>query len=306
MKNPVSLFFKAFSTWNSLRRFEGVFSVGDASKNLRWILQPGRITEWELRRFIQRELEIKSLPDNVHEITVKRLGLMFYWMGQICGGLGAGVLQEVDPGYPHYYTTFPVRLHPSTVVLDVGTCDGLFAFRAIKQNQAAQVICFEPSSRTADYLRKAAERNQVLSKITIEKSAVGRVSEEVFFTDGDIPEANHVVAEALPGAVKTPQVSLDDYCRDHGLRLKHTDLIKVDAEGADVDVIMGAEQLIREYAPQIGVTTYHNPAHAAELITYLRSIQPRYQLRLKGFFLWGGDWVPRPVLLQAALPEAAG
>ena len=93
-------------------------------------------------------------------------------------------------------------------------------------------------------------------------------------------------------------VSLDEYVRRAGLRLGPHDLVKVDAEGADWDVLRGAEGLIREHAPQIAVTTYHTDRHAYEITAWLRSVQPRYRLRLKGFSYWTPT--PRPVLLQAS------
>ncbi len=140
---------------------------------------------------------------------------------------------------------------PSSRVLDVGACEGLFAFRTLKLGLAASVTCFEPSSRTASFLEKAAEANGCADKIRIEIAAVGAKTGEVLFTDSDIPEANRVLAPGAAGGIKVRQVSLDDYCREQNLVLTSNDLIKVDAEGADLEVIRGAERLIRQGSPQI-------------------------------------------------------
>ena len=111
MRNPVVLFTRSFSAWRALQAYPGVFRLGDASKQLRYVLQPGRITEWELRRFIRHELDVQTLSPGLHEITLRKSGLVFYWFGDIAGGLATGVLQEVDPTHPHYYTTPPVARH---------------------------------------------------------------------------------------------------------------------------------------------------------------------------------------------------
>ena len=301
-RNPILLAARCYRAWKALRVYPGVFSFGDACKSLRYVLQPGRLTEREMRRFIGTELNIRELPDGAHEVGIKRNGLMFFWPGRISSGLAGGVLQELDQRNPHYSTTPPVRLESSSVVLDVGACEGLFALRIAKGKEAGKVICFEPSGRIAAYLRQAAVRNGVSALIEVENCAVGRLSQKVFFKDSDNPEANHVCKDAADGATVVHQVSLDDYCRDKGIRLRPLDLIKVDAEGADMDVIAGAERIIREGSPQIAVTTYHDPQHAARLIDFLRRVQPRYQLRLKGMTLWEQSNQPRPVLLQAALP----
>ncbi|MBT6790066.1 MAG: hypothetical protein HOA45_10430, partial [Verrucomicrobia bacterium] len=76
------------------------------------------------------------------------------------------------------------------------------------------------------------------------------------------------------------------------------DLIKADAEGADLDVLLGAEEQIRNGAPQLAITTYHVDDHAERMIAWLREIRPDYSLRLKGFSFWTTK--PRPVLLQAS------
>jgi len=305
-KNPLALAIRCYRTWRSFRVYPGVYSARDACKYLSFVLQPNRLTEWQMRRFIHKELEIRVLPENVREIKLRRNGLIFYWLGEVSGGTAGGILQEIDPTNPHYYNTPPVYLSPSSLVLDVGACEGLFALRITAHGQAARVICFEPAPRTASFLSRAAEANGVAERINVEICAVGRNSLQVFCTNSGVPESNRIVTEAGPGTLQVHQVALDDYCAERRIKLGAQDLIKVDAEGADVDVIQGAERLIREFSPQIAVTTYHHPAHAEMLIKFLRSVQPRYRLRLKGLALWETIKVPRPVLLQAALPEAEG
>jgi hypothetical protein len=48
----------------------------------------------------------------------------------------------------------------------------------------------------------------------------------------------------------------------------------------------------------VAVTTYHADAHARDMVEWLRALQPRYRLRLKGFSFWTPR--PRPVLLLAS------
>jgi len=103
------------------------------------------------------------------------------------------------------------------------------------------------------------------------------------------------------GSVQVNAVSLDDYCRTHRIELKPQDLIKIDAEGADFDVLRGAEGIIRDIGLQIAVTTYHADSHCDEMVSWLQAVQPAYKMRLKGFAFWTPQ--PRPVLLQASRIE---
>ena len=69
-------------------------------------------------------------------------------------------------------------------------------------------------------------------------------------------------------------------------------------QDGDLDVLLGAENQIREHAPQLAITTYHVDDQAERIIEWLRQIRPDYKLRLKGLSFWTTR--PRPVLLQAS------
>ena len=305
-KNPVGVFVQAFAYWWSLRQTRA-FAARDAWMNWRQWLLPGRISHRAFGKALALEAVIEPVKPGVHRITVREHDIAFYWLGKVDNNLHYTIAQEFDPNCPHFYTTAPVQMTPESVVLDIGACEGLFACRVLRQGLAAKVICFEPSARTADYLRQGAGLNGVSDRIIIEVMAVSRQSGTVFFTEGDCPDANCITTRSdAPGTAPIRAVALDDYCTSHQIKLTSHDLIKIDAEGADLDVLRGAEQIIRSAAPQIAVTTYHKEEHAREILAYLKSIQPGYQFRIKGLTLFGpvrffGGTKPRPMLLQAAL-----
>lgn len=286
-----------------LRRHPGLFSLADASMGLGDVALPKRIVEKNLARRLAAETEIQQIEPNLSVVRMKDTGLIFYWLDQVTPNLYYTIKQEFDPRCPHFYTTPPVKLSPESLILDVGACEGLFAFRTLKSGLAGRVICFEPSSRTAHYTRRGAAENGLGSRITVEEMAVGRQSGPVRFVESASATANRV--ENINGASEANSssvihcTSLDDYCAEKKISLGPRDLIKIDAEGFDFDILLGAEKIIRGSNPQISVTTYHKDSHTEEIVNWLRAIQPRYKLRLKGFSSWTDR--PRPVLLQAAL-----
>lgn len=275
-----------------------------------WLL-PSRFAYQAAGRSLARETIIEPVEAGVYRVTLRDPQLVFFWLGKLNNNVYCSIAQEFDPACPHFYTTPPVQLTPESVILDVGACEGLFAYRTLRQGVAAKVICFEPSARTAHYLRRGAELNGVGDRLVTEVMAVSHRSGSVCFEEGDRPEANRIVnGNQAAGNKRIPAVTLDDYCTQHGLQLRPRDLIKIDAEGADLDVLRGAEKLIRHASPQIAVTTYHAEHHAREILAYLRSVQPAYRFRLKGLTLFGpvrffGGAKLRPVLLQAALKTGA-
>ncbi|HEY5914831.1 MAG TPA: FkbM family methyltransferase [Verrucomicrobiae bacterium] len=271
--------------------------------NLHLVLLPRRIPYQRAGKALAKETRIEVVPDGTHKVTVVGRDLVFYWPAAISNNLHYTIDQEFNPGNPHHYTTPPIELTSQSLVLDVGACEGLFAFRAVRQKLAARVICFEPSPRNVRYARLAAQQNRAAEQVTIERLAVGKSAGRFRFVEDDTAPDGHSVVqgEGQPEASMVDCVTLDEYCASKGIRLGRRDLIKIDAEGSDLDVLLGAERLIRNDAPQIAVTTYHKPEHASLIVDFLKSIQPAYRLRLKGFSSWNP--VPTPVLLQAALPR---
>lgn len=306
-KNPVRLLGQALGCWWALRR-TGAFEWHDAWMNWRHWLLPGRITYRAAGVALARAVEATEVEAGIHRVTVRPAGVTVFWLGPWTPNVYHAIAQEIDPRHPHCYTTPPVVLRPESLVLDVGACEGLFACRVLRQGLAGRVIAFEPSARTARYLAEAARVNGVDDRLTVEVKAVTAKSGRVRFVEGAAPEANRIEA-GFPevGEASVEAVALDDYCDARGIRLGPWDLIKIDAEGADLDVLRGAERLLREGAPQVAVTTYHVESHAREIWEFLRSVQPAYKFRIKGLWLFGtvrffGGARLRPVLLQAAVP----
>ena len=263
------------------------------------VILPARFHSIAAARRLANEAEITQAGD-AWQVRLTDSGVSFFWPSEPDQNLHFVIEQEFSTANPHHYTTTPIRLSPESTVLDVGACEGLFAFRALKDHLARRVVCFEPSERMADLLQRGAETNSLTDSITIECSGVGSQTGRARMVAGDNPDAGYL--EYLPSgesyADAVPVTSIDDYCRSHQLALGPGDLIKADAEGADLDVLLGAGELIRNGAPQLAITTYHVDDHAERMIAWLREIRPVYSLRLKGFSFWTTK--PRPVLLQAS------
>jgi FkbM family methyltransferase len=208
------------------------------------------------------------------------------------------VEQELNPENPHCYTTLPIKLDEVRTIIDVGACEGLFAFRMAKQFPSAVVHWFEPFQEMADLIGLGAIENSLVDQIKVHPLAVGATEGFIKFMASDSPDAGEVIscAESDPEAMRA--TTLDRFVSSQQLELSQRDLIKIDAEGADLNVLKGGEDMIRRHRPQIAVTTYHKDDHPEEIYTWLRDLDLGYRFRLKGFSFW--TEIPRPVLLQAS------
>lgn len=281
-------------------RHPDVFGWSDAFMGFSRILAPHRLRHRIGAQLLGRHTETQPDPAGGFRVHVRPLGLDFFWPSPSTCDTWYALEQEVSENNPHCYTTAPIRLGPDSVVIDVGACEGLFAFRALRQKLAREVIAFEPFPAMAELLRRGAVANGITHGLHHEPFAVSNHNGPVGFRTDLGADSSQVILNPPANfqGVVVQSIRLDDYLARTGRKLCEKDLLKIDAEGADFDVLRGAEKTIRETAPQIAVTTYHVDEHASGILEWLQRVQPRYRYRLKGFSYW--TTTPRPVLLQAS------
>ncbi len=284
------------------RKFPGAFTITDAAMQFNRVVLPQRFHHRFAGRQLAERTRIQQLEASLWKVEVPELGLHFYWPQPPDNNLWFAIEQELETSNPHYYNTPPICLTAESLVLDIGSCEGLFAFRVLKNQLARRVIAFEPFPRMRSLLSRAAEETGVRDRLQIEPMAVGAQTGTAHFTTASVSDGNSLVqTPSRSDSIEVPVTTLDEYCLRNRFELHPYDLIKIDVEGADLSVLQGAAQVIRKYRPQIAVTTYHEVEHAEQMLNLLVSLVPEYRLRLKGFAFWMSPM--RPVLLQASVQE---
>ena len=59
------------------------------------------------------------------------------------------------------------------------------------------------------------------------------------------------------------------------------DLIKMDVEGAEPDLLLGAKNTIRRYRPKLMISAYHQADHLFEIPELIRAMVPDYKLYVR-------------------------
>lgn len=151
------------------------------------------------------------------------------------------------------YAAFRQHVQPGMTVFDIGANFGLFTLAAAAAvGNAGKVYAFEPSSATAAVLTDHLRLNGLASRVKVVPLAVNDISGAVeFWEQGTSPLASLSRRAAWrstvqSGRAETDQrvvqaVSIDDFCRDHGV---YPDVIKLDAEGAEARILRGARRLL--------------------------------------------------------------
>lgn len=147
---------------------------------------------------------------------------------------------------------FAARLRKGDVIYDVGAHVGLYALIAgDRVGPEGHVYAIEPLPGNVHFLRRHLELNHVNS-CTVVEAAVCSASGWTRFDPTSLNTAGHL-SESGPLLVRT--VSLDDFYFQ-GQHIRIPTIIKIDAEGAEIEVLRGATRLIAEFSPQIYLSTH--------------------------------------------------
>ena len=210
---------------------------------------------WRIRRFLQKPWpeKVRSLRYRFKRMWNKvvpyvplpmKLPWGDWWLAwnDVCGdAVFWGCFEEAERQFVEQF------LKPGMTVLDIGAHHGFYSLLAShKVGPTGQVIAFEPSPREYTrllwHLRLNCRRN-----VRMEPLALGNCegTTQFFVVRGRDTGCNSLrpprVAEpAYP--IEVPIVRLDDYLERQGI--VHVDFIKMDAEGAELEVLRGAPLLL--------------------------------------------------------------
>jgi FkbM family methyltransferase len=166
---------------------------------------------------------------------------------------GLGVLNyknDVVSGERDFLETHLSPCHNPTVV-DVGANEGLYSRDVWAVNRDAHVFAFEPHPKT--FARLSSHASQA-GKMTAVNAACGSAAGQLVLYDyagssGTEHASLHagVIEEIHKGESSryvVEVIDLDSFAKEHGIALIH--LLKIDAEGHELEVLKGAANLLRE------------------------------------------------------------
>ncbi|HXL22094.1 MAG TPA: FkbM family methyltransferase [Candidatus Dormibacteraeota bacterium] len=140
-------------------------------------------------------------------------------------------------------------LRPHSVFLDVGANVGIFSLSASKAFPSCTIVAFEPTTTTFHRLSQNISLNHASNvqpfRLALSNSSgtatlnLNSSSRDGLNTLGHPSHPDFAPA----GTELVPIITLDEFLASH--RLPRVDLMKVDAEGAELFIFQGAEELLR-------------------------------------------------------------
>jgi FkbM family methyltransferase len=175
------------------------------------------------------------------------------------------------------YEDGKVQLKVGDTVIDCGANIGIFS--AVAAQKGCKVYAFEPTPETIHFLEKTVQLHG--DSIQIVPYALSDKEETLQFSIyNDAPECNSLVHHKDDdGKIEIQAITLDDYVeRNH---ISKVDFIKADIEGAERNMLRGAERTIKRFKPKISICTYHLEDDKEVLEGILRSFVPEYHIEHK-------------------------
>ena len=229
---------------------------------------PDRISiTWFLMKKKGAQLRNRVAPDHsFYEDATIRL----YGARHVVDLLGSEVYLLDEVYREHLYDKLPGFVpKASDTIVDVGANVGTFAvWQALR---GARVYAFEPNPDCYRRLSKSVVENELTNTIDIFNYAIGQTTGSgVMHVPNNQTALGSVVPRDTPVFGQAPVVrltSLDLILP--ALGVEHVDLLKIDTEGAEVDVLHGAVRTLR--TTKRIIVEYHSPALQRQVAAIFQS-----------------------------------
>lgn len=202
----------------------------------------------------------------VHRLSHRVLSSEERVWAQVEAGPAKGIWLELNPRTGESYLrghaeievqeVLAQRLQPGMVFYDLGANIGLFSLLGARAVGAGgHVFSFEPDEDTALRLARNFDRNG-FQNVTIVPKGVWSTTSRQWFARADASSPDHgtgtFVRTRSDDGVSIECIALDDFVQE----APPPDALKCDVEGAELQVLRGAEHMIRAHHPLILCETH--------------------------------------------------
>ena len=204
-----------------------------------------------------------------------------YWLGCITNQISSVVYAKT----PQYICQ---GFLPKTgdIVIDCGSYDGATAVRFV--NMGCEVYSFEMNKTNYERAAKlATEKNFV-----VENLGLGSLKHTANYT----PNGGATQID-MHGSESAQITTIDSYVGEKNI--PHVDFIKMDVEGAELDILKGAAITIAKFKPILALSAYHKLDDFWTLTKFIKSIRPDYEFGLRQFASTPEDiidWFPKSLM----------
>ena len=147
--------------------------------------------------------------------------------------------------------SFIQKIKPGDVVYDIGANVGFYTLIASKLiTNTGRVYAFEPLPRNLIYLKKHIELNHI-TNVEIFDVALSDTVGMLSFQEGPSHAMGRI---SQAGSLQVKSTTVDKSFSEHNM--KPPTHLKIDVEGGESKALLGSEQLLKNYSPQLFVAIH--------------------------------------------------
>ena len=195
-----------------------------------------------------------------------------------CKPFLTGDLSYIDKNEINSHSYFSQDFYPISsdeVLFDCGafTGDTIEDFVTFTNKKYKKIVAFEPDEKNVKRLN-AFINNKIENVVVIQKATGDKNGKVAFLNNGNMFSKTVDVKDSSD-ELSVDIVRLDNYI-DY-----HPTLIKMDIEGAELDSLIGATQIIKTLKPKLAICIYHMPFDFYEIPKFLKSLVPEYKFKVR-------------------------
>lgn len=150
------------------------------------------------------------------------------------------------------------------IIVDCGAFIGDTAEKFYKNILGCRVIALEPDEKVFELLQQCGLEGLKAIK-------AGAWSEDTTLKFSDVGGGSSTID--ISGNTEIKVVALD-----HLSECQSATYIKMDIEGAELEALKGAENIIKSNKPKLAICIYHKPQDFFEIPLYIKKLHPDYRL----------------------------
>ena len=166
-------------------------------------------------------------------------------------GLRVRIPRRDWPRYANGFETLTIEwvrqvVRPGMTVVDVGAALGFFSLHLARMvGPAGRIIAIEPAPQSVKLMKANAAKNGFHTEVVRAAASSECRSRQFFLTDSSDSHAFfHHPLISPSKQIKVPTIRLDSV-------IESADFLKIDVEGAEIDVLEGARNLLAERPPMV-------------------------------------------------------
>jgi len=193
-------------------------------------------------RMLKKAIGIQNQRQYIKAITLKNADGLFN-----CGRsfISSRIVSEFYEKDLHPYLNLKTG-----IFVDVGAHIGKYTVALGKKlGKRGKVISIEPETENFNLLKQNVNLNKLTNVFLQNTACTEKDGEAMLNVHKDHPTLHSFYINPGPSQIRVKTVKLDTIIQN--LKIDRVDLVKIDVEGAEIDVIKGASDILKQHHPGI-------------------------------------------------------